>query len=268
MFEAIAFDGDDTLWHNEILYTKAQTKFQHLLANYSSSGAIERTLYETEVHNLQCYGYGVKSFTLSMIETAVRLTGGRIPGSEIQRIIDLAKEMLSTPLQLIDMVDDTLAELARSHRLLLITKGDLFDQETKLIQSGLADLFAHVEIVSEKAKDVYGALLMKHGIPAHRFLMVGNSLRSDILPVLAAGGQAVYIPYPTTWEHEKVPDQSGEQNGYLELEHIGLLPALVDKLSSRCDRPPTRESADQTGIAVQVDHSTDSTRLVSDSPAC
>ena len=233
MFDVIALDADDTLWHNEILYTKAQDKLKQLLASYDCSQSIERTLCETEVRNLQYYGYGVKSFTLSMIETAVRLTDGHVLGREIQRIVDLAKEMLRTPLRLLDYVEETLVTLARSHRLMLITKGDLFDQEAKLVQSGLAHHFAYVEVVTEKARDVYYALLAKHGIPAQRFLMVGNSLRSDILPVLAAGGEAVYIPYPTTWAHETVTDQCEEQDGYFELENIGLLPALVERLSRR-----------------------------------
>lgn len=180
MFQTIAFDGDDTLWHNKIHYTKATEGFKRLLASYGCSESIESSLYDTEVDNLRYYGYGVKSFTLSMIETAVGLTGGHILGDDVKRILDFAKEMLGAPVQLLDQAEETLAILAEAHTLMLITKGDLFDQEARLLQSGLADHFSYVEIVSEKARDVYDTLLANHGIPAQQFLMVGNSLRSDI----------------------------------------------------------------------------------------
>jgi putative hydrolase of the HAD superfamily len=233
MFDVIAFDADDTLWHNETLYTVTQDRFRQLLSRYRATDGIDQVLYETEKRNLQHYGYGIKSFTLSMIETAIELTDGQVRGREIREIIGFAREMLKAPVQLLEGVEGAVRTLSDSHQLMIITKGDLFDQESKIARSGLADCFSHVEIVSHKTEETYKALLAKHNIHPGRFLMVGNSLRSDILPVLAVGGRAVYIPYHITWAHEVVanPDEV-PQGGYFELEHIGLLPSLVEGLSS------------------------------------
>ncbi len=232
MFDIIAFDADDTLWHNEVLYTTTQDRYKQLLSNYLSVEVIDQKLYETEMRNLGYFGYGIKGFTLSMIETAVELTEGRIQGREIQAIITLGKEMLKAPVQLLAYVEETVARLAASYPLMVITKGDLFDQETKLARSGLADYFSHIEIVSEKDQQLYQALLDKHQLDPRRFLMVGNSLKSDILPVVALGAWAVHIPYHTTWVHEVVAQDQVSQN-YFELEHMGQLPALLDKLNRR-----------------------------------
>lgn len=232
MLAVIAFDADDTLWHNETLYTMTQDRFKQLLCRYRSGEGIEAELYETEMRNLQYYGYGIKSFTLSMIETAIELTEGRVQSEEIQEIIDFSKEMLRAPVQLLEGVQDAILALSGSHRLMIVTKGDLFDQETKIAHSGLADYFDHIEIVSEKSPDTYRALLAKHRISPEHFMMVGNSLRSDILPVLAIGGQAVYIPYHTTWAHETLIGQDEAEKEYFELEHIGMLPELAQRLSS------------------------------------
>ena len=228
-FDVIAFDADDTLWHTEHIFSMTQEKFKQLLAAYHGGEGIEQKLFETEVRNLQLFGYGIKGFTLSMIETAIELTDGRIHGREIQQIIDFAREMLAMPVQLLDHVAETVAALAATQRLMIITKGDLIDQESKIAQSGLADYFAHVEIVSEKNTATYEAVAAKHDVDVRRFLMVGNSLRSDVLPVVALGGQAVHIPYRTTWAHEWV-DEAERQGSYHELAHIGLLPALVERL--------------------------------------
>lgn len=228
MFDVIAFDADDTLWHNETLYSATQERFQALLSRYELGEGARERLYETEVRNLQYYGYGIKSFTLSMIETAIELTGGAITGSDLQQIIEMAKEMLRSPVQLLDHVAEVIATLSASHTLMLITKGDLFDQETKIARSGLAPHFAHVEIVRDKTEEVYRAILDRHQISPQRFLMVGNSQRSDILPVVALGAHAVYIPYAITWEHERVAPQGDASVGYVELEHIGLLPGYVE----------------------------------------
>src|SRR5262249_28791468 len=148
------------------------------------------------------YGYGIKGFTLSMIETAIDLTEGRISGSKIRHIIDLTREMFTAPVELLDGVRETIATLAQSHALMLITKGDLFEQEGKIARSGLADFFSKVEIVPIKTREIYKSIVEKHKINPQRFLMVGNSMRSDILPVIEMGGHAVYVPYETTWEHE------------------------------------------------------------------
>jgi putative hydrolase of the HAD superfamily len=227
VIDVIAFDGDDTLWHNETLYAQAEKRLEELLAPYGGDDGVVDALFETEMANLPTYGYGLKGFALSMIETAIRVTNGRIEGRDIQQIIDLLKEMKQTPVQLLDNVVEVIPALAKSHTLMLVTKGDLFDQGTKIVRSGLASYFAHVEIVADKTPDVYRALLTKHQIDPQRFLMVGNSLRSDILPVLAVGGHAVHIPYHITWAHEAVTLQPGETGGYVELERIGLLPDLL-----------------------------------------
>jgi putative hydrolase of the HAD superfamily len=229
-FEVIAFDADDTLWHNERLYVSAQTQFKQLLAHYHSPEWIDERLYQTEIRNLQHFGYGIKAFALSMIETAVELTEGRVTGGDIQAIIDSAKAMLAADVELLEYVAETIASLADSHALMLITKGDLRDQEIKIARSGLAPHFRHIEIVSDKSRESYERLLLRHGIAPERFLMVGNSLRSDILPVLALGANAVYIPYGLTWLHEAAEPPPAEQPGYYEVGHFGLLPGLLEKL--------------------------------------
>jgi putative hydrolase of the HAD superfamily len=228
--DLVGFDADDTLWHNEILYTRSQSRFAELLSGYGLDGRAAEELYATEMQNLRHYGYGIKSFALSMIETAIRLTDGRIQAREIQALLDIIRDMLAAPVELLDQAADVVARLARSHTLMLVTKGDLFDQERKIAQSGLSPFFAHVEIVSEKTEDTYRSLLSKHGVEPPRFLMVGNSLRSDIMPVVALGGHAVHIPYHITWEHEAVDSTEDRGMEYVELEHIGLLPAFVDRL--------------------------------------
>lgn len=230
MFDFIAFDADDTLWHNEGLYSATQDRFAQLLVAYQDNDQVQQQLYQTELRNLGLFGYGIKGFTLSMIETAIELTEGQICGRDIQAIIDLAKEMLQAPVRLIDGVRPVLAELAPGYRLMLITKGDLFDQETKIARSGLADYFAAIEIVSEKTPAIYAALLAKHDLRPDRFLMVGNSLRSDVLPVLEAGGRAVHIPYHLTWAHEQIEPPAEEQSAYFVLDRIEQLPGLLEQL--------------------------------------
>jgi putative hydrolase of the HAD superfamily len=231
MFDAIAFDADDTLWHTESLYSGAQDKFKRLLAHYHNAERIEQQLHQTEIRNLQYYGYGIKGFTLSLIETAIELTEGRILGTEVQKVIDLAKDMLTADVQLLEYAEETVARLADSYPLMIITKGDLFDQEVKIARSGLRQYFRYIEIVSDKTRDNYATLLAKYHLAPSQFLMVGNSLRSDILPVVALGGWAVYIPYRITWAHENVLPQDGDRKRYFELEHLGLLPALIEELS-------------------------------------
>ena len=228
MFDVIAFDADDTLWDNESLYATTQEKYRQLLAPYLNGEDVDARLYATEMRNIPYFGYGIKSFTFSMIETAIALTAGRITTADIQQLIGFAKTMLIAPVELLDGVAPVVAQLAMSHTLMVITKGDLLDQESKLARSGLADCFDHVEVVSEKSEDVYRALLARYGVAAERFLMIGNSLKSDVLPVVGIGGQAVHIPHHTTWAHEIV-EHTGDA-AYVELEHIGQLPELVQRL--------------------------------------
>jgi putative hydrolase of the HAD superfamily len=187
------------------------------------------------MQNLRYYGFGTKGFALSMIETAIKLTDGRIRSAEIQQIIDLAKGMLSTPVELLEDVPGVVENLATRYPIMLITKGDLLDQERKLAQSGLAPYFRHVEVVSHKTPEVYRSVLDKHRIAPDRFLMVGNSLRSDVAPVIAVGGQAVHIPYHITWVHEAALEREDAVLDYVELDHIGLLPPLVERFSMQED---------------------------------
>ena len=235
MLDIIALDADDTLWHNEPLYIDIQTRFKQLLSSYHSPEWIDRKLFDTEMRNLKHFGYGIKGFTLSMIETAIELTEGRISGSEIQKIIEYAREMLETRLALIDHVEETLAELSQSYPLMIVTKGDLLDQEAKIANSGLSPYISSIEVVSHKTRESYAAILSRHKIAPHHFLMVGNSLKSDILPVLELGGLAVYIPYHLTWVHENNIEQELPRDGFFELEHIGLLPGLVKEISKKPD---------------------------------
>ena len=228
-FDVVALDADDTLWHNETLFTASQSQFRDLLARYRDPDWIDRRLYETETRNLRHFGYGVKGFTLSMIETAIELTEGRVSGAEVQRIIDLGREMLSAPVELLDGVAETVEALAESYRLVLVTKGDLFDQESKLARSRVGHHFAAVEIVSEKDARTYAAVMARQRVEPARFVMVGNSLRSDVLPVLEAGGAAVHIPYHVTWAHERVPDDALVGKEFARLASIRELPAWLER---------------------------------------
>jgi putative hydrolase of the HAD superfamily len=231
-FDAIAFDADDTLWHSESLYAAAQEEYRRLLAPYAEAEVIDRVLHQTEMQNLAVYGYGVKGFALSMIEAALEISQRQITGSEVQRVLELAKQMLRTDVELIAGVGEVVAQLAQTYPLLLITKGDLAHQEAKIEQSGLKAYFRSIEIVTDKTPQSYAALLARHHIEPARFLMIGNSLRSDILPVLDIGGQAVHVPYAITWVHEHVDVPPDQQGRYHELEHIGQLPALIAQLES------------------------------------
>lgn len=230
MLDVIAFDADDTLWHNENIYRDTQNRVVEILARYHDAEWIERRMYETEVRNIEHYGYGFKGFTLSMIETAIELTEGRISGTEIGQMIEITREMVRAPVVLLDGVEETLARLAADHDLMLITKGDLFEQEAKIIRSGLADRFSKIEIVKTKTPETYRNVAARHKLDPRRFLMVGNSMKSDILPVLEIGGRAVYIPYVTTWEHEIVPDDELTGKDFIELSHIGEVPELIKRL--------------------------------------
>jgi putative hydrolase of the HAD superfamily len=223
----IGFDADDTLWHNETIFENVHVRFRALLARYHDAATVDRTLFATEMRNLELYGYGVKGFTLSATETAIQLTEGKISADEIRQILELGREMLAHPVELLDGVKETLAALAPSHRLLVITKGDLRDQERKLRKSGLAEFFRHVEIVSEKDERSYDGIFRRHAITPENFLMVGNSLKSDIVPVLALGGSGAYVPYHLTWAHEQVDKMPAADGRFFPLKTIRELPAVV-----------------------------------------
>lgn len=229
----LGFDADDTLWHNETLFAAAHQKFHALLAAHHDSATVERALYATELRNLPLYGYGAKGFTLSAVETAIELTGARVSAAELRELLALGRDILAHPVELLDAVPDTLAAFAAAgHRMLLITKGDLQHQERKIAASGLADHFLATEVVSEKDEATYARLLRRHGIEPGRFLMVGNSLRSDIAPVLALGGLAAHVPYPLTWEHEKLARLPPAPGRFFTLNSIRELPALVARLAT------------------------------------
>lgn len=228
MFDVIGFDADDTLWHNESIFTITQEKFRELLYSHNTE-LVNQTLSSTQIKNLKLFGYGIKGFILSMVETSVELTNGEIKGNEIQKIIDFGREMLANPIELLPHVQEVIEDLSRKYRLLLITKGDLIDQETKIARSGLAEYFTGVEIVSDKNTETYEKILSRHEITASRFIMIGNSMRSDIVPIVQIGGQAVHIPYYSTWDHEQKHPYIDPKN-FKQLKHIGLLPELIEEM--------------------------------------
>jgi len=226
----VGFDGDDTLWHNETRFDFTQAALRDLLSSHAPDADVDRHLAEVEMRNLRLYGYGVKAFTLSMLETAIQLTDGRIPADDLKVILGWGKSMLEAPTELLEGVTDALMQVGRRHELLLITKGDIFDQESKLARSGLAEVFSAVEILSEKNEEAYRSILKRRGIKPAEFVMVGNSLRSDIAPVLALGARGVHIPYPLTWHHEHLPDESLPNDGWYRLESIAGLATLLDSI--------------------------------------
>jgi putative hydrolase of the HAD superfamily len=225
MRPTLAFDADDTLWHNESHYAETQEAFRALLRPFHDDAWIDARLHDTEMRNLRRYGYGIKGFTLSMIETALELTDKRLDGEGVLKVLDLGKAMLEKPVEPLPHVAEVLRELSHAFDLMLITKGDLFDQEIKLAKSGLGGHFSKVEIVSEKDQSAYAGILQRHGIPPAAFTMVGNSVKSDILPVLALGARAVHIPYHLTWAHEVV--DSPVEPSFPVLASIRELPALL-----------------------------------------
>jgi putative hydrolase of the HAD superfamily len=227
MITTIGFDADDTLWHNESLFSAAQEKLRSILSRYHSPEWIDRKLLETERKNLEWFGYGAKGFALSMLETALELSENRITGAEVRAIIDALKEMLKEPVSLLDGVEEVLLSLSQRYKLVLITKGDLFEQESKIARSELSARFTGIEIISEKNADTYRRILTKYGVAASEFLMVGNSMRSDVLPVLSIGASAVQIPYVITWAHEVI-EASPPQDRFGRLEHIKELPVYLE----------------------------------------
>ncbi|MBW8780857.1 MAG: HAD hydrolase-like protein [Verrucomicrobia bacterium] len=227
----IGFDADDTLWHNETIFERVHLRYRDMLSRYHDAATVDRTLFATEMRNLEPYGYGVKGFTLSAIETAIQLTEGKISADEIRQLIELGREMLAHPVDLLDGVADTLAQLSVTHRLLVITKGDLRDQERKLTKSGLAHHFRHIEIVSEKDESAYAAILRRHGIAPACFLMVGNSMKSDILPVLALGGAAAHVPYPLMWQYEHAEPPPQVESRFFKLASVREVLPLLARLA-------------------------------------
>ena len=226
----IGFDADDTLWHNERFFQITQERFAGLLADYADPDHLATRLLEAERRNLGHYGFGIKGFMLSMIETALEVTSDRVPGAVIHEIISAGQDMLRHPIELLPHAQSAVEALSADFRLVLITKGDLLDQERKLAQSGLGDLFDAVEIVSDKSAETYRAAFTRHGEGPGRAMMVGNSMRSDVLPAIEAGGWGVYVPHGLEWEIEKA-DPPLSSSRYAELVDLGELPSLVQALA-------------------------------------
>ncbi|MEY2450811.1 MAG: putative hydrolase of the superfamily [Acidimicrobiaceae bacterium] len=228
----MAFDGDDTLWHNESIFSMTQQRFTDLMEPYVRDDDLADRLFATEMRNLRLFGYGVKSFTLSMIETAIELSDARVTAEEIASIIHAGRSMLQHPVDLLEGVEDAIERVSQRWDVMLITKGDLFDQESKLARSGLGERFEAVEIVAEKDEAAYRRILNRRGVQPDRFVMVGNSGRSDVLPTLALGGWAVHVPYPLTWEHERVDDATLNTNDrYRRVDSLAELPAVLAELA-------------------------------------
>jgi putative hydrolase of the HAD superfamily len=222
----IGFDADDTLWQNEQFFRLTEERFVALLGAHGAAAEISGRLLEAERRNLAFYGYGIKGFVLSMIETAIEITKGEVRASVIGEILAAGREMVDHPVETLPQARETLVQLAHDHRLVLITKGDLFDQERKLAQSGLGDLFHGVEIVSDKTPEMYRRVFTRHGDGPEQAMMVGNSLKSDILPALEAGAWAVHIPHELTWALEHAQEPTGQPR-YRRIPRLSVLDELV-----------------------------------------
>jgi len=224
----IAFDADDTLWVNEPYFRETEAQFAALLEDFLPHHSIVAELYKTEIDNLPLYGYGIKGFMLSMIETVLKITEGKVNSEVITKTIQLGQEMLNKPIELLDGVEAVLKALKGKYRLVVATKGDLLDQQRKLTKSGLDHYFHHIEIMSDKQENDYIKLIKHLDCKPEEFLMLGNSLKSDVLPVLAIGGHAVHIPYHTTWVHEHI-DHTIEHPNFYQMESLSeVLPKLIE----------------------------------------
>lgn len=222
----VGLDADDTLWHNERFFRMTHDHFADLLADYAGRDHLEERLLEAERRNVGRYGFGIKGFTLSMIETALGVTENRVPGRVIGELVAAGREMLAHPIELLPHARETVEALKDHHRLFVITKGDLLDQERKVAQSGLGEIFDAVEIVSDKTAPVYAGIFRRLGVAPDSAMMVGNSLKSDVLPVLALGGWGIHVPHDLTWalEHETAPESEAR---FRTIDDLGALPALI-----------------------------------------
>lgn len=224
--KVIGFDADDTLWVNEPYYREVEDQFVSLVSSYEVNGNIAGSLFETEISNLRLYGYGIKAFILSLVECAIELTEGRVSTRDINRIIALGKSMLDRPIELLEDVKLVLNRLAPHYRLIVATKGDLLDQERKMRRSGIADFFHHIEVMSDKKSQQYVQLLRHLDIAPEAFLMIGNSLKSDIIPPLELGAWGIHVPYHTTWAHEEV-DRDPDSRQFFQVEHLRQVLDLI-----------------------------------------
>jgi putative hydrolase of the HAD superfamily len=229
MLTTIGFDADDTLWQNEAFFRVTQDRFATLLADHADPAHLHDRLLAAERRNLDYYGFGVKGFTLSMIETAIEVTRGEVPARVIAELIAAGREMLEHPIELLPHARTAVTALAGKFRVVLITKGDLLDQERKLAQSGLGDLFHGVEIVSNKTAAAYATIFARHGTGADQAMMVGNSLKSDVIPALEAGSWGVHVPHGVTWALE-FAEAPADHHRFHALDDLGALPGLVERL--------------------------------------
>lgn len=231
----VGFDADDTLWRSQDYFDEAQLEFERIVGAYVDlrDARVHERLYEVEKRNIAIFGYGVKGMVLSMIEASVEITAQRISASDLHRIVQLGKELLRHPVELLPGVREAVEAVAADHDVVLITKGDLFHQEAKVRQCGFAELFRRIEIVSEKDVATYARLLDEFGLPADRFVMVGNSLRSDIAPVLELGGWGIHVPYHTNWVHENEADVADDAPRLRRIGSAHELPAAVRDLAGR-----------------------------------
>jgi putative hydrolase of the HAD superfamily len=228
----VYLDADDTLWHNLVHFDTAEKRFGEMFSTYMPATDATRAIMETEKRNIALYGFGVKSFTLAMIETAIAVSGGAVDAVTIQKLIGMGRDMLDHDIELLPHVEKTMAALHGRHKLLLVTKGDLHHQERKVLASGLAHFFEGVEIVSDKTPATYHAICKRHGVAVERCVMVGNSIRSDVLPMIEAGGHGVYVPFNIIWDHEH-EDVPPDTERFHEIAHLGELPELLARLQSR-----------------------------------
>lgn len=226
--KVIGFDADDTLWVNETYFRDAELEFAKLLSQFETPNKTDQELFKMEMKNLPLYGYGVKGFVLSMVEMALELSNNSVSNKTINAILDIGKDMINKPVELLDGVEEVLKSLSKKYKLIVATKGDLLDQERKLEKSGLLDYFHHIEVLSEKASSNYSKLLKHLEIKPSEFLMIGNSLKSDILPLIQIGAKAVHVPFHTTWQHEKVSHNQAKNADYITL---GSLKELLNYLN-------------------------------------
>jgi putative hydrolase of the HAD superfamily len=235
MLQLIGFDGDDTLWHSEGYYQEANAEFAAIVGRYVDLGdqGVQDGMLATERRNLKLFGYGVKGMTLSMVETAIAITAARISASDIHRLVEIGKSVLQHPVELLPGIRAAVEQVARDYDVVLITKGDLFHQEKKVAQSGMADLFRRIEIVSEKDQATYGRLFAEFDRQPAQFAMVGNSLRSDIEPVLRLGGWGVHMPYHVTWAHELESGLGEDESHMLSVAQPSEIPAAIARLAAR-----------------------------------
>ncbi|WP_152287414.1 HAD family hydrolase [Flavicella marina] len=225
--KVIAFDADDTLWVNEPYFREAEHEVARLLSPYETENKIGQELYRVEIDNLPIYGYGVKAFILSMVQLAVEISNKNVPASVIEEIVALGKDMLQKPIELLDGVEEVLKTFHKKYRLIVATKGDLLDQERKLEKSGLLNYFHHVEVMSDKKESDYLKIVKHLDIKPEEFLMIGNSLKSDILPLVSIGASAIHIPYHTTWLHEQVASSDCKEGSFKTFKSIHELLKII-----------------------------------------